>query len=144
MHIFIFIEFWSFLFLPGAMAWTYLQLLLLQWGVGNVYLSGGFQLDFVNISAVINHMTWYFECSHWLKLQHSDWRANQYLFWKINLPPMRPLKFIKGHVTYNPAYTYKFHLKTTQDCWIWTLWHANLTDWPWIPNEARLFIFLIG
>ena len=38
---------------------------------------GGFQLEFVSISQVINHMTCYkFECSHWLKLQHSDWRAN--------------------------------------------------------------------
>ena len=27
---------------------------------------------------------------------------------------MRALKFITGHVTYNPAYTYKFQLKTTQ------------------------------
>ena len=26
---------------------------------------------------------------------------------------MRALKFITGHVIYNPAYTYKFHLKTT-------------------------------
>ena len=34
---------------------------------------GGFQLEFVSISRVINHMTCYkFECSHWLKLQHSD------------------------------------------------------------------------
>ena len=40
-------------------------------------LKGGFQLEFVSISRVINHMTCYkFECSHWLKLQHSDWRAN--------------------------------------------------------------------
>ena len=30
-----------------------------------------------SISRVINHITCYkFECSHWLKLQHSDWRAN--------------------------------------------------------------------
>jgi hypothetical protein len=26
---------------------------------------------------------------------------------------MRALKFITGHVIYNPAYTYKFQLKTT-------------------------------
>ena len=26
---------------------------------------------------------------------------------------MRALKFIIGHVIYNPAYTYKFQLKTT-------------------------------
>ena len=52
---------------------------------------------------------------HWLKLQHSDWRANlvKDFFVKINFPPMRALEFITGHVTYNPAYTYKFQLKTS-------------------------------
>ena len=29
---------------------------------------------------------------------------------------MRTLKFITGHVIYNPAYTYKFQPKTTQVC----------------------------
>ena len=28
---------------------------------------------------------------------------------------MRALEFITGHVIYNPAYTYKFQLKTTLD-----------------------------
>ena len=28
---------------------------------------------------------------------------------------MRALEFITGHVIYNPAYTYKYQLKTTQD-----------------------------
>ena len=28
---------------------------------------------------------------------------------------MRALEFITGHVIYNPAYTYKFQLKTTQE-----------------------------
>ena len=28
---------------------------------------------------------------------------------------MRALEFITGHVIYNPAYTFKFQLKTTQD-----------------------------
>ena len=32
---------------------------------------------------------------------------------KINFPPMRALIIITGHVIYNPAYTYKFQLKTT-------------------------------
>ena len=31
-------------------------------------------------------------------------------------PPMRVLQIITGHVIYNPAYTYKFQLKTTLDC----------------------------
>ena len=34
---------------------------------------------------------------------------------KINFPPTRALEFITGHVIYNPAYTYKFQLKTTND-----------------------------
>ena len=34
---------------------------------------------------------------------------------KIDFPPMRALEFITGHVIYNPAYTYKFQLKTTID-----------------------------
>ena len=29
---------------------------------------------------------------------------------------MRALEFITGHVIYNPAYTYKFQLKTTEVC----------------------------
>ena len=54
--------------------------LSVQWQIIFVALVtdlGGFQLEFVSISRVINHMTCYkFKCSHWLKLQHSDWRAN--------------------------------------------------------------------
>ena len=43
---------------------------------------------------------------------------------------MRALKFITGHVIYNPAYTYKFQLKTT--LYIFTPFPTNLTvfvDW---------------
>ena len=41
------------------------------------FIKGGFQLKFVSISRVMNHMTCNkFECSHWLKSQHSDWRVN--------------------------------------------------------------------
>ena len=71
---------------------------------------GGFQLDFVSISRVINHRTCYK-----LKLQHSEGRANlvKYFFLKINFPPLRALEFITGPVIYNPAYPYKFQLKTT-------------------------------
>ena len=56
------------------------------------YLLGGFQLEFVSISRVINHYK--FECSHWLKLQHSDLRANlvKDFFVEINFPPMRALE----------------------------------------------------
>ena len=34
---------------------------------------------------------------------------------------MRALEFITGHVIYNPAYTYKFQLKTTKELQI-ALW----------------------
>ena len=48
-------------------------------------LSGGFELEFVSINQVLNHTTCYkFKCTHWLKLQHSEWRANivKYFFIK--------------------------------------------------------------
>ena len=71
--------------------------------------NGGFQLEFVSISRVINHMTCYNSSP-----QHSDWRANLAKdFFKINFPPMRALESITGHVIYNLSYTYKFQLKTT-------------------------------
>ena len=65
---------------------------------------GGFQLEFVSISRVINHMTCYkFECSHWWKF--------------IKKNPLQDLlsSLNAGHVIYNPAYTYKFHLITTKE-----------------------------
>ena len=71
------------------------------------YFIGGFQLEFVFISRAINHMTCYkFECFHWLKLQHSDWRANlvKDFFEKINFPPMGALKFLTGNVTFKLCY----------------------------------------
>ena len=38
---------------------------------------GGFQLLDLIIPELKSHMIPYkFKCSHWLKLQHSDWRAN--------------------------------------------------------------------
>ena len=49
----------------------------MQLGSISYFLIGGFQLEFVSISWVISHMTSYkLACSHWLKLKHSDWRAN--------------------------------------------------------------------
>ena len=57
----------------------------------------GFQLvDFI-IMELKDHMTC--DLSHWLKLQHSDWRENlgNYFFF-INFPPMRALKFITDYV----------------------------------------------
>ena len=102
---------------------------------------GGFQLEFVSISRVINHMTCYkFECSHWLKLQHSDWRANLVKDFFLNkFSTNESTRIITGHVIYNLAYTYKFQLKTTIDtinifsCWKlnnWNLWlHCTVVYW---------------
>ena len=75
---------------------------------------GGFQLE---LSRVINHMTWYkFEWSHWWK---SYFKKNplQDLLSSLNdvISTNESTEFITGHVIYNPAYTYKFQLKTTMD-----------------------------
>ena len=57
--------------LIGLTSWGYVKNNM------NLINTGGFRLEFLSISRVINHMTCYkFECSHWLKLQHSEWRAN--------------------------------------------------------------------
>ena len=55
-----------------------------------------------------------FKCSHWLKLQHSDWRANlvKDFFLQINFPPMRALEFIRDHVTFKLPYDFSYHMKT--------------------------------
>ena len=42
-----------------------------------IVVYGGFHLVDLIITELKGHMTSYkFECSHWLKLQYSDWRAN--------------------------------------------------------------------
>ena len=82
---------------------------LLMW---ILYGIGGFQLEFVSISQVINHMTCFtFELSlveiTAFRLESKSCKG----FFKISFPPMRALKFRTGHGIYNPAYTYKFQLK---------------------------------
>ena len=54
---------------------------------------------------------------HWLKLQHSDWRANlvKNFFLQINFPPMRALEFITGHVTFKLWYNQIYQMKTIMD-----------------------------
>ena len=46
---------------------------------------------------------------------------------------MRALKFITGHVIYNPAYTYKFQLKTT----IYWLYRLPYSHYEW--NEMDIW-----
>ena len=61
---------------------------------------GGFQLLDLIIPRLKSHMIPYkFKSSHWL-------RANlvKDFFLQINFPPMRPLEFIRDHVTFKPWY----------------------------------------
>ena len=44
---------------------------------------------------------------------------------------MRALEFITGHVIYNPAYTYKFQLKTTEE-----------TLLPMLPEKLHRTVYL--
>ena len=78
---------------------------------------GGFQLEFVSISRVINHMTCYkFECSHWSKIYLKKNPLQDFLSsLKAAILTNESTEFISGHVIYNPAYTDKFQLKTTKD-----------------------------
>ena len=59
--------------------------------------NGGFQLEFVSISRVINHMT--------------SFQFSALIGWNYSI---KSTKFKTGHVIYNSAYTYKFQLKTTK------------------------------
>ena len=59
------------------------------------------------------HEQVWFECSHWLKSQHSDWRANLVKeFFSNKFSTNESTRVITGHVIYNPSYTHKFQLKT--------------------------------
>ena len=60
-------------------------------------------------------MTCYkFECSHWWKIYLKK-NPLQDLPSSLNavISNNESTEFITGHVSYNPAYTYKFQLKTT-------------------------------
>ena len=63
----------------------------------------------------ISHDLLKIECSHWLKLQHSDWRANlvKDFFEKTFFPPMRALEFIIGHVIFELCYDQIYQMKNT-------------------------------
>ena len=72
-----------------------------------IYLKGGFQLLDLIIPELKSHVIPYkFKSSHWLKLQHSDWRANlvKDFFLQMNFPPMRALEFIRDHMTFKLRY----------------------------------------
>ena len=72
-----------------------------------LHIKGGFQLLDLIIPELKSHVIPYkFKSSHWLKLQHSDWRANlvKDFFLQMNFPPMRALGFFTGNVTFKLRY----------------------------------------
>ena len=74
-------------------------------------VDGGFQLEHGSISLVIGHMTCYkFECSHWWIFFFKS-----FIRFALQSEFNQSTQIITGHVIYNPAYTYKFQLKTTHD-----------------------------
>ena len=75
---------------------------------------GGFHVVAKIIRELKSHMIPYkFKCSHWLKLQHLDWRTNlvKDFFLQINFPPMRALESIRDHVTFKLPYDFSYHMK---------------------------------
>ena len=68
---------------------------------------GGFQLLDLIIPELKSHVILYkFKSSHWLKLQHSGWRANlvKDFFLQMNFPPMGALEFIRNHMIFKLRY----------------------------------------
>ena len=73
-----------------------------------MHQQGGFQLEFVSISRVINQMTCYkFMRSHWLRIYLKK-NPLQDLLSGLNaaISTNESTRIITGHVIYNPAYTY--------------------------------------
>ena len=73
---------------------------------------GGFQLEFVSIIRVINHMTCYkFECSHWWKI-YSKKIPLQDLLSSLNavISTNESTEFITCHVIYNLQIPTENHL----------------------------------
>ena len=57
---------------------------------------GGFSVTRFDYTGAKSHVIPYeFKCSHWMKLQHLDWRANlvKDFFLQMNFPPMGALEF---------------------------------------------------
>ena len=76
---------------------------------------GGFQLDFVGTSRVINHMASYNlsaliggNCS----IQTEE-QILQRIFLQIHFPPIRALEFIRGHVIFKLCNDQIYQMKTT-------------------------------
>ena len=73
-------------------------------------------MEFVSISRVINHMTCY-NSSALIGGKFILKKPLQDLLSSLNavISTNESTQIITGHVIYNPAYTYKFQLKTTKE-----------------------------
>ena len=78
------------------------------------YTFCGFQLEFVSIGQVINHMTCY-NLSALIGEKFIQKNPLQDLLSSLNaiFSTNESTTILKGHVIYNPAYTYKDQLKNT-------------------------------
>ena len=95
-----------------------------------------FQLEFRSISRVIHQMTYYnFECSHWWKIYFKSPLQNFLSSLNAVILTNESTQIITGHGIYNPAYTYKFQLKTTQMFFFW-FFSCDLKDFKfWYVNR---------
>ena len=75
-----------------------------------------FQLEFVSIAWVINHMTYYnFQCSPWLKIHFKNPLMQMDFLSSLNavISTNESTRIITNDVIYNLAYIYKFQSKST-------------------------------
>ena len=80
-----------------------------------------FPVGICRYKRVVNHMTCYnFKCFHWQKIYLKK-NPLQDLLSSLNavISTNESTRIITGHVIYNPAYTYKFQLKTIIKNWLW-------------------------
>ena len=76
---------------------------------------GSFQLEFLSISRVINHMTYYNSSAlNWWKIYLKK-NPLQDLLSSLNavISTNESIEFITGHMVYNLAYTYILQMTTT-------------------------------
>ena len=97
---------------------------------------GDFLLEFVSISQVINHMTCYNSSALMGGKFISKKNPLQDLLCSLNavISTNESTLIITGHVIYNPAYTYKFQLKTSIES------HLKASEYP--RNILKDFSFI--
>ena len=73
-----------------------------------------FELEFVSIGPVINHMTYYnFQCSPWWKIHFKNPLQDFLSSLNAVISTNESTRIITNDVIYNLAYTYKFQSKST-------------------------------